>query len=472
MRNIKKLLAIGVVAAMGVSLLAGCGSTSDTSDTTGDTDSSAAAETEDTDTEDVADETEDTDEGSTSTGTGSVYWLNFKPEADEALQDIAATYTAETGVEVTVVTAASGTYSSTLTSEMDKSNPPTLFVVGSASGVETWDDYCLDLTGTDVYNELSTDDFTLYDADGKACSIGYCYECFGIIVNLDLLHQAYEFDDISEIIYDFDSLKNVADTIHENADSLGFDAFTSSGMDDSSSWRFSGHLANMPLYYESRDDGGWTDCPAEIQGTYLDNFKQIWDLYITDCAVDPSTLATGGYDAENEFCNGEAVFYQNGSWEYDACSAALGDENICMIPIYCGVDGEEGIGLCSGTENCWAVNSKASEEDQQATLDFMYWLVTSDEGTQMMAEQFGEIPYVGAAENPNVFFKDAQAYMDEGKTTIDWTFNLTPNVDDWRAGVVAAMNQYDADLSDDSWANVVTAFVQGWANEYQAAYGE
>ena len=41
--------------------------------------------------------------------------------------------------------------------------------------------------GTNVYNELTTDDFTLYDADGKACSIGYCYESFGIITNKKLL---------------------------------------------------------------------------------------------------------------------------------------------------------------------------------------------------------------------------------------------------------------------------------------------
>ena len=51
---------------------------------------------------------------------GSVYWLNFKPELDETAQALAAKYTEATGVEVKVVTAASGTYSQTLTSEMDK----------------------------------------------------------------------------------------------------------------------------------------------------------------------------------------------------------------------------------------------------------------------------------------------------------------------------------------------------------------
>ncbi len=431
----KRVLALLTVACMGIACFAGCGNSGDSS------------------------------EGSSSAASGSVYWLNFKPEADEALQAIAQTYTEETGVEVKVLTAAEGNYESTLTAEMDKSSAPTLFVIGNQASVDTWGEYAIDLKGTDVYNELTTDDFTLYDADDRAVSIGYCYESFGIITNTKLLADAgYTLDDIT----DFDSLKAVADDIHARADELGFDAFTSAGMDDSSSWRFSGHLANMPLYYEEQADG-WTECPSELKGTYLDLYKNIWDLYITDSAVDASTLATGGYDAEAEFKNGEAVFYQNGSWEYSALSENWSDDEMAMIPIYGGAEGEENAGLCSGTENCWAVNANASEEDQQATLDFMYWLVTSEAGTQMMAEQFGEIPYKQAAENNNVFFKNAQQYMDEGKYTVDWAFNYTPNVDDWRAGLVAAMNQYDAGTG--SWDDVVTAFVGGWATQYQAAYG-
>ncbi|MBQ4105187.1 MAG: extracellular solute-binding protein [Clostridia bacterium] len=407
----------------------------------------------------------DTD-GTDAAKTGSVYWLNFKPEADEALQKIAATYKAETGVEVTVVTAASGEYESNLTAEMDKSNPPTLFVVGNTAAVKTWGEYCYDLKGTDVYNELTTDDFTLYDESGKACSIGYCYESFGIIVNKALLKEAgYEITDITN----FESLKKVAEDIHARAAELGFDAFTSSGLDDSSSWRFSGHLANMPLYYEGRDDK-WTECPAEIKGTYLDNFKNIWDLYINNSAVAPDSLATAGYDAEAEFGKGEAVFYQNGSWEYANLTGTYGmkAEDLQMIPIYCGVEGEENAGLCSGTENCWAVNAKASEENIQATLDFMKWMVTSEAGTACMAEQFGEIPYKGAAANENVFFQNAAKCLEEGKYSVAWTFNYTPNVNDWRGTLVDAMVQYCA---GGDWAAVETAFVNGWATQYQAANG-
>lgn len=416
----KKILSAILCAAMAIGLLSGCGSKA-----------------------------------------GSVYWLNFKPEADAALQEIAQTYTKETGVKVTVVTAASGTYESTLTAEMDKSAAPTLFVVGNQAAVKTWGDYCYDLKGTAVYNELTTDDFTLYDGS-KAASIGYCYEAFGIITNKTLLAKAgYSVEDIK----DFASLKKIADDIHARSAELGFDAFTSSGMDDSSSWRFSGHLANMPLYYEAVADG-WTGCPATIKGTYLDLYKNIWDLYITDSSKDKTTLATGGYDAEGEFLKGEAVFYQNGTWEYSALSAVYGDDEIQMIPIYCGAAGEDKAGLCAGTENCWAVNGKASEADIKATLDFMYWMVTSEAGTKLMAEQFGEIPYKKAAVNNNKFFQDAVALINDGKYSVTWAFNYTPNVNEWRATLVAAMNQYD---NGGSWDDVVTAFVDGWATQYQAA---
>ena len=427
----KKLLSVALCATMVAGLLAGCGSSSKSDKASSDS-------------------------------KGSVYWLNFKPEADEALQGIAKTYEKENGVKVKVVTAASGNYNSTLTSEMGKSAAPTLFVVGNQAAVKTWDDYCIDLKDTDVYKELSTDAFNLKDENGKVASMGYCYESYGIIVNKKLLKKAgYEITDIKN----FESLKSVAEDIHKRADKLGFDAFTSSGMDDASSWRFTGHLANMSLFYEGRDDG-WKEAPAEIKGTYLDNFKNVWDLYINNSKYDKKTLATGGYDAEAEFKKGEAVFYQNGTWEYDALKKSISDDDMQMIPIYCGVEGEEKAGLCSGTENCWAVNAKASKADQKATLEFMKWLVTSKEGTKVMAEQFGAIPYKKAADSGNVFLKNANDLLEAGNYNVDWAFNYTPNVDEWRASLVAAMNKYDA---GGSWDDVKTAFVQGWATQYKAA---
>ncbi len=399
------------------------------------------------------------------TATGSVYYLNFKPEADQAWQDLAAAYTAETGVPVKVVTAASGQYDTTLTAELDKDAAPTMFQVGNVGAVNSYGEFCYNLEGTDVWNQMTTHDFDLKNADGETVSIGYCYEAFGIIVNKALLEQAgHSLDEITN----FESLKAVADDIHANAATLGFDAFTSAGLEGSSSWRFSGHLANMPLYYEFRDDNV-TAQPATIKGTYLDNYKAIWDLYITDSATTGAALLTATGDAaEAEFGEGKAVFYQNGSWEFSNLTSAekfgMNADDLAMIPIYCGVEGEEQAGLCCGTENCWAVNKNASEEDIKATLDFMNWVVTSDAGTTMLAEEFGPCPFKNAKTPENVFFAQANEYVANGNYTVTWAFNWTPAVDDWRAAVVDALSQYTT--GSGSWDNVKTAFVEGWATQY------
>ena len=399
--------------------------------------------------------------------TGSVYYLNFKPEADAAWQELAAQYTAETGVPVKVVTAAGGEYSSTLNAEMAKDSAPTLFQCGNMAGLKDWDEYCLDLTGTDFAAELTTDAFNLYNADGALKCVGYCYECFGIITNIELLEKAgYTVADIT----DFASLKAVAEDITARSAELGFSAFSSAGLDSSSSWRFSGHLANMPLFYEFRDDGV-TEAPATITGAYLDNYRNIWDLYINNSTCTGAELnGKTGDNSKADFTEGKAVFYQNGSWEYAGLiEAGMDAAKLTMLPIYCGVEGEADAGLCSGTENCWAVNAKASEADQKATLDFLYWVVTSDEGTQMLADELGAVSFKNAKVPTNGFCADAQEYADAGCYNVSWAFNHTPNTEVWRSGVVSGLTAYSAGTGD--WSAVETAFVEGWATQYAAQNG-
>ena len=401
-------------------------------------------------------------EGDGDAATGSVYYLNFKPEAEEAWQALAKTYTEQTGVPVKVVTAASGEYETMLVSEMDKDGAPTLFQCNEG-GVATWGDFCYDLSASAVYNELASKDYALKNADGEVISIAYCLETYGIIGNKALLEQAgHSLDEIT----DFDSLKAVADDIHARAGELGFDAFTSAGLDGSSSWRFSGHLANMPLFYEFRDDGV-SSKPATIKGTYLDNYKKVWDLYITDSATTGAALLTAtGDQAEAEFGEGKAVFYQNGTWEYSNLTEKFGmnPDDLTMIPIYCGVEGEEKAGLCTGTENYWSVNKNAKEEDIKATLDFLYWVVTSEEGTTMMAEQFGACPFNSSKAPSNPFSALANEYVANGCYPVTWALNYTPAVNDWRAAVVDALSKYTA--GNGSWDDVKTAFVEGWATQY------
>ena len=392
------------------------------------------------------------------TATGKVYYLNFKPEQDQDWQDLAKAYTEETGVPVTVLTAASGTYEEKLTSEIAKTNAPTLFQVNGPVGLASWKDYCYDLKDSQIYGELTSDSFALKDGDAVA-GIGYVIESYGLITNKTLLEKAgYTVEDIQS----FDDLKKVAEDITARKDELGFAAFTSAGMDGSSDWRFKTHLANLPIYFEYQADG--INSTDAIKGTYLDNYKAIFDLYINNSTCAPADLSgKTGTDSENEFLNGKAVFFQNGSWEYSALSAKYSDDEMTMIPIYIGVGDEANQGLCTGTENYWCVNKDAAPEDIQATLDFMYWCVTSDKGTQAMANDMGfVIPFKKAAESPNLFVKVDKELTAAGKTPVSWNFTTMPS-EQWKNDVGSALTAYAAGTGD--WEAVKTAFVDGWAKE-------
>ena len=440
----KGLIALGLAAVMTASALTGCGGASDKKES----DSKKEAK-------------------------GTVYYLNFKPEADAQWQELADIYTEKTGVKVNVVTAAANQYETTLKSEMGKSEAPTLFQVNGPVGLASWKDYCYDLKDSEIAKQITSDDFLLKDGDAVD-GIGYAIESYGIIYNKNLLKKAgYTQDDIKN----FDDLKKVAEDITKRSKDLGFSAFTSAGMDGSSDWRFKTHLANLPIYYEYQQDN--IENTDAIKGTYLDNYRNIWDLYVNNSTTSPKQLSTKtGDDAVAEFVTEKAVFYQNGTWAYSDI-ADIGDENLGMLPIYIGVDGEEDQGLCTGTENYWCVNKKASKEDIQATLDFMNWCVTDETAVKCMCGAAGAmpsgqdgmgfvIPFKKNLESDNPLVNIANDYVNQGKKPVTWNFTTMPS-EKWKNDLGSALTTYASKQTDANWDHVKKAFVDGWAKEAAAA---
>ena len=408
---------------------------------------------------------------------GKVYYLNFKPEAADQWKDLAQAYTDETGVQVTVETAASGTYEQQLKSEMAKSEAPTLFQVNGPVGYANWKEYTADLKDTEIYKQLQNPDVALKDGD-KVVGVPYVMETYGLIYNKDILNKYFALDGAKATSMDeidnFDTLKAVADDMQARKDELGIKgAFTSAGFDSSSDWRFKTHLANLPLYYEFKDDNV-TEQPATIKGTYLPQYKNIFDLYITDSTTDPGQLSSKtGDDANSEFALGEAAFYQNGTWAWtDLQKAGMSADQVGMMPIYIGAPGEENQGLATGSENYWCVNSKASEADQKATEEFLKWVITSDTGKKALSTEMGfTTPFktFDDVKTDNPLVADAVADQKSGKTQVSWNFTMMPS-EQWKNDLGSALLEYAQGTG--SWDKVKSAFVDGWAKEYKAAHAE
>jgi len=408
-------------------------------------------------------------------GEGKVYYLNFKPESADQWTALAKDYTKETGVQVKVQTAASNTYEQTLKSEIAKTEAPTLFQVNGPVGYQNWKRYTADMSGTDVYKELANKDVALKDGD-KVVGVPYAMETYGLIYNKDILNKYFALDDAAvksvDEIDSFDKLKAVADGIQQHKDELGVKgAFTSAGFDSSSDWRFKTHLANLPLYYEFTKDKV-TKQPAKIKGTYLPQYKQIFDLYLKDSTTEPTQLSSKtGDDANSEFALGEAAFYQNGTWAWtDLEKAGMKADSVGMMPIYIGAKGEENQGLATGSENYWCINDKVSDADKKATEDFLKWVITSDEGKKTLSQEMGfTTPFktFDDVESDNPLTQAAVEDQKSGKTQVSWNFTMMPS-EEWKNKLGNALLEYAQGTGD--WNAVKSAFVDNWATEYEASH--
>ena len=215
----KKWISMLLATSLALTLAAGCGSDDTKNDGTQN-----AADQENGGNQAAADTDQDKD-NLIEEVSGSVYYLNFKPEQAEQWNDLAEEYSNETGIPVTIETAASGTYESTLKSEMAKSAAPTLFQVNGPAGLASWKDYCYDLKDSAVYKNLKSDDFALISDDGQVQGVAYVIETYGLIYNKDIIEDYCEMEgakikNASEI-NSFAKLKEVADDMQAKKDELG-----------------------------------------------------------------------------------------------------------------------------------------------------------------------------------------------------------------------------------------------------------
>ena len=224
---------------------------------------------------------------------GTVRYLNFKPEVASIYQELAEAYEKETGVKVIVETAANNSYEATLTSKMATKQAPTLFQINGPRGYANWKNYCADLSKTELYKHLSDKSLAI-TSGGKVYGIPYVVEGYGIIYNsaitdkyFALPNKATKYKSMDEV-KNFAALKEVCDDMQKNAAALGIKGvFASTSLKAGEDWRWQTHLANLPVYYEFKNNkiDLASDATKKINFQYDKEFKNIFDLYLTDSVI-------------------------------------------------------------------------------------------------------------------------------------------------------------------------------------------
>ncbi|MDD3368862.1 MAG: ABC transporter substrate-binding protein [Lachnospiraceae bacterium] len=455
--KMKKFLAMTMAMAMVAGLATGCGSSSEGGSSEGGATQGS--------------------EAASSGEQGSVYYLNFKPEVAEVWESIAKQYTEETGVDVKIKTAASGQYEQTLKSEIAKKDAPTLFQINGPQGYANWKDYTMDLKDTDLYSMLLDPELAITDGEG-VYGIPYIEEGYGIIYNAEIMDKYFAMDGAKvksvDEINNFDTLKAVVEDMTAKKADLGIDGvFSSTSFAPGEDWRWQTHLLNLPIHYEY-EAKGVTD-EAEITFDYNENFKNIFDLYINNSVTEPAMVGSKSVDdSMAEFALGKSAMVQNGNWAWGQISAVEGntvkEDKIKFMPIYTGMEGEETQGICIGTENYLCVNTEASDADKQASLDFMKWVFSSDEGKDIVTNQLGFItPFntFSEEESPSdPLAKEVIRYMGDSKlTSVSWDFQTFPS-QTFKDNLGAALLQYSTGSED--WTQVVEDTIADWKVEKEA----
>ena len=423
--------------------------------------------------------------GGTGSNTGSVYFLNFKPEIADQYAKIVAEYKSQTGIDVKVSTAASGTYEQTLTSEMAKSAPPTIFQINGPVGYDNWKDYCANLTDSDIYKHLADQSLAISTSSG-VWGVPYVVEGYGIIYNDAIMKKYFALSDkkvsitSADQITSWDLLQQVVTDMQSRKADLGIEGvFSNTSLKTGEDWRWQTHMADVPLIYEfTADKVDLTQgTPATIKFTYSDNMKNLFDLYLNNSTVAPTELGAKTVDeAMAEFALGQSAMVQNGNWAWSQVAKVTGNtvqaNDLHMLPLYMGIPGEQNHGIPIGTENYFAINAKADAASQKASLDFLTWLFSSDYGKTAVVKDLGFIApfdWFGTTEVPDdPLAREVMAWMNKSNVqAVSWDgFKVMPS-GVWKQNFGADLLQYAQGKMD--WPTVKSTMVADWAAQAAAA---
>lgn len=389
---------------------------------------------------------------------GTVRILNQKYAQSFDFERLAARFHEESGIKVSVESPPVGTYSEVLNSEITGSNSdPTLFMLSGPSDFDKFGFECLELSDTDAKRELVDDTYTLRGQNGKVYGLACIVEAYGLIVNTRLLAKAgYTITEIQS----FSDLQRIVKDITSRKDELGFSAFTSPSVGGgiSGDYRFAEHAPSVPLYYEIKDND--FNIGMDLRGTYLDRYQDFIDLYLDNSTVSRKEAINRSLeDAQKDFLMDKAVFHQDGSWSTDDIKSII-DDQAAVIPLYMGIPGEENQGINETISYYWCVNKYASEDDIEATLQFLYWTVSSEAGIRIMTQDMGfQIPYKNASVPDNIFLETLHTQQEQGYETIKQYYKYG-DYTLWSSRLKTAIERYTEDSA--SWKDVESAYTLLW----------
>ena len=353
----KKFLSLAMVAAMSASLVACGGSDSAT--------------------------------GSTAESTGvSITVLNSKTEIQTQFEEMAEEYEAATGVHVEVYNADTDTtVASQVATKYASNDPYTLTMVDAKDIYSLADDYAYDLSNEDWASHTSVG-ITVND---KLAGFPFCVEARGIIYNADAIEAitGETFDPAS--VATLDEFKALLDKL------------VAGGMEApvgilSEYWSLGAHWFPM-VYEEQADPDAYVNSLLAGEEDLASNekYNELMDTFETLVAYNYAKGSASNADREETsmmLAEGQIAFMFGGNWDWSVINQYDYTENLGMMPVPQNTTDGSNTKLVGGGSKYIFVDSSdaTSDEQRQAALDFLNWLVSDAEGNAFLTEKCALVP--------------------------------------------------------------------------------
>lgn len=445
-KNLNRMAALLMTVAC-VSSLAACGSsttteTSKAADATTEAASTAAATEAGTEAAAPAEKSELAGQ--------SITLLNSKGEIQTALEELAATFTDETGINLEVLACGTGEVPYTkVTSMYSSGTAPTMSILDTTDVIALATEYGLDLSSQD-WNQYC-DNMTT-KIDGKVYSFPFCVEGRGIIYSKKSIEDALGKDFDPASINSLDSFKAICEELR----AAGMENPVVLSKED---WSLGAH--QLGYIYDTYD--GTTAGADKIMAALKDGSQKVEDYDRFNQFMDTmDVILEYNYNKEDplgaiydedpmHLVEGDAAFWPNGNWAWpnlETAGAETSDE-YGFIPFVLGNDSSDIANTsmqASPTKQLMVDAKQSTEEQQKAALEFINWLVNSESGQKGLVEKLALIP---ACSNNTVapkdpLSRDIVAKMASGNT---YSSSFVAPSDHWSV-VGAVMQKYVAGQTD------------------------
>ena len=393
-------------------------------------------------------------------GKASITIFNSKMEIQSQMEEMAAKYSEEKGVDVEVYYS-SDTVAAHLSTRYAANDPYTISMVDAKDVYALAADHAVDLSDQ-AWVKNTTQAITI---DGKVYGFPVCVEARGIIYNGNAIEK------ITGTAFDPSTIKTTADfqALIDTLIAGGMAAPTGVMKED---WSLAAHF--LAEVYEQHDDpdafiAGIKDGSIKlIEDAKFNALMDTFDVLKNNNYAKNAAISAEREVTEQKLAEGELAFMYGGNWDWSVINAFDYTDKMGMMP----VPNDSGDGsnekLVGGGSKYFFIDSsdKTSDAQRQAAKDFLNWLVNDAEGQDFLVNQCALVP---AYSNITLAVGDplgasVKSYADKG--AMIGNYNYLP--DDHYAKCGASFQKYLAGQVDRAgFADEITAY---WATAEVGAH--